>query len=739
MVALAFLLAVQVAQAAQAAQGAQGAQGAAAAGTTASPTPHAPLPEVVTRSRVDASRGVDFHALVVPETVYVGQQATYQLGVFLDQDTRQRIRRNPEFQPPETRSLLSYDLREPAGSVAATLGGRLYEVHVFRRALFPLTQGRYPIPQARLSYALPQTSSFFSREENFTLRSEDVAFVAVEPPAAGRPGDWAGAVGSWRAVARVDTTRGRAGEPFVLTLRVEGQGNVTLLPRPRVTIPWATVVNADERVRLDSTPALLAGWKEFDWLVTPGAPGVQRVPTLRFSYFNPRTRRYEVATSEPLDVRVVAGDVIAATPRNPPPPPPFALPIRPTLGHESAPPLGTSPAVLILIAVAPLAAFVLWMTRRPRRPKPAPTPRQRLAAVGDRNDADAVRDVRRALFDGLRLRTGLEPAHLTDRGGWTLALRKAGVSAEAAAAVEALVTALDAACFSQTPPVWERGTGWAAQAREALAIVDAEACAPGRGVRGAHDTNNSRGARGPGASRGAAATASLVLLAVGMSVPVRAQVLASDAFALGSTAYAGGDFLRAERHFADAAQAAPGSAAAWANLGTSAFLAHDTASAVLGWQRALRLEPMNGELRALLDRIRAPQESGYAVVPPVPGAVAVVAALLIWLTGWGLTARQCWRKRPAWRVAVVTMIVGGAALAAAWDVERRLAGVNLVVVAEPAPLRALPTLGAESGATPMVGEVAEVVERRGVWAHIHLDGGRDGWMPAERIASLGRD
>ena len=42
-------------------------------------------PEVITRSRVDPRRGVDFHALVVPETVYVGQQATYQLGVFLDQ------------------------------------------------------------------------------------------------------------------------------------------------------------------------------------------------------------------------------------------------------------------------------------------------------------------------------------------------------------------------------------------------------------------------------------------------------------------------------------------------------------------------------------------------------------------------------------------------------------------------------------------------------------------------------
>ena len=42
----------------------------------------AQLPEVVTRPRLDRNGGVDFHALVSPETVYVGQQATYQLGVF---------------------------------------------------------------------------------------------------------------------------------------------------------------------------------------------------------------------------------------------------------------------------------------------------------------------------------------------------------------------------------------------------------------------------------------------------------------------------------------------------------------------------------------------------------------------------------------------------------------------------------------------------------------------------------
>src|SRR3990170_3466364 len=229
----------------------------------------APLPDVVTRSRLDRSRGVDFHARIAPETVFVGQQATYQLGVFLDQDTRQRLRRNPEFLPPESRAMLAYDLPERGGALQVTLDGRPYEVHIFRRALFPLTRGRYDIPQARLTYALPQSPSFFSREESYTLRSEAVALVAVDPPAAGRPADWAGAIGVWRATARADATRARAGDPLVLTLRLEGQGNATLLPRPALAVPWASVVAADERARLDSSLTMLRGAKEFDWLLAP--------------------------------------------------------------------------------------------------------------------------------------------------------------------------------------------------------------------------------------------------------------------------------------------------------------------------------------------------------------------------------------------------------------------------------------------------------------------------------------
>ncbi|MCX5755489.1 MAG: hypothetical protein NTX19_05125 [Gemmatimonadetes bacterium] len=685
-------------------------------------------PEVVTRSRVDHSRGVDFHALVVPETVYVGQQATYQLGVFLDQDTRQRIRRNPEFQPPETRSLMSYDLRERSGSLSQNVDGRPYEIHVFRRAVFPLTPGRYSIPQARLTYALPQNSSFFSREESFSLRSEAVSFVAIEPPTSGRPADWAGAVGSWTARARVDTLRGRTGEPFVLTLRIEGQGNVTLLPRPKIAIPWATVVNADERVKLDSTPSLLGGAKEFDWLVTPATPGAQRVPPLRYSYFNPRTKRYESAESNPVEVRVAVGSVAAPIEGQPEAAASDAeLAIRPVLGDDTALPLSSNPVVLILLALAPIAVLASWMVRRPRRVRAAPTAKQQLASLGDRGDEEAVREVRRVLVSGLQARTSLDAARLTAAGAWTMALRKAGVTPESSAAVEGLMLALDAACFAGSAPEQPAGAGWAAQAREALRLVDAEACGPTRTTR-----------RTATALVRTVAPVAAVLLTVSTLV-AREPADARESFALGTTAYAGNDFVRAARHFSDAARTAPRAANAWANLGTAAYLAHDTANAVLGWQRALRLDPLDGETRARLQRIRAPQESGLARVPPVPARLPSVLALVLWVAGWTAAARQAWGRRPAWRLVTATLLVGGAAVSGARTLERRLEGIGLAVVTSPAPLRAVPALGADTRATPMVGEITQVLERRGAWALLRLDGGRDGWIPVERISPLGRD
>ena len=61
------------------------------------------------------------------------------------------------------------------------------------------------------------------------------------------------------------------------------------------------------------------------------------------------------------------------------------------------------------------------------------------------------------------------------------------------------------------------------------------------------------------------------------------------------------------------------------------------------------------------------------------------------------------------------------------------------MVSSATPLRALPALGSDPGAVPLVGEVVRVRERRGVWVRIALDAGREGWYPVERTYALQRD
>lgn len=684
-----------------------------------------PLPEVVTRPRLERNGGVDFHALVVPETVYVGQQATYELGVFLDQETRGRLRRNPEFIPPESRAMLAYDLPDPGGSLSVNRDGRSYEVHVFRRALFPLTPGRYTIAPARLAYTLPQGQSFFSREESFSLRSEQVTLVAIDPPPAGRPANWAGAVGVWRASARVDTSRDRAGDPLVLTLRIEGTGNVALLPRPQLSIPWANVVAANERVTLDSTPSALRGSKEFDWLVTPRTSGTQRVPAMRFSYFNPFSRRYEESVSDPFTVQVAPGTIVAADSAAAPPPPERPLPLRPAMGDDAPPPLGDLAAVRWLLLVAPLPALFAWLARRPRRVRAPVTPAGRLRAMtASSSGAVPAADVRNAFLDGVRHRAGLDAALLTQPGAWARALRLEGVTGETARDAEALLDSLDAAAYGGAA---ESGAVLAARAAPLLARIDGEA----------RRTRPPGSAARPAATVPAGTVALIALVSAATVLFARDVERAREPFARGIAAYAGADYARAARLFEDAARAAPRVAATWANLGTASWAAADTAGAVVGWQRALRLDPLADDLRDRLARVRAPQDVGVARVPAIPARAPSVLALLLWLAGWIAIGRLCWRRRPVLRLTIATIVVAGSAAVGARLFEDRLEGRDLAVVTDPGPLRALPALGAEGGAVPLAGEVARVVQRQGVWTHVALDGDRDGWIASERLAPLG--
>jgi hypothetical protein len=686
----------------------------------------AQLPAIATEAPLDTRQGVNFHALVRPDTVYVGQQASYQVGVFLNEDVRGRLRRNPEFVPPEMGGMLSYELPVTHGMLPRGRGGQ-YEVHVFERAVFPLAPGTHEIPAARLSYSLPLSRNFFSREESYTLRSSPTHVVALAPPTDGRPPDFLGAVATGLSVtSRLDTTAARVGDPLLLTVRVDGTGNVNLFPRPRLTLGWGDAVAGDERVRLDSTARAIRGVKEFDWLVTPRRPGAMVLPAIRYPYFDPYGERYLVAFTRPDTVQVLPGTLATLESAAPAA---ATLPVRRVYRGPADLPPSRSSLYWLAVAALPLPmAGLLVVRRRPRRTRPA-TAAEALAglAANDAATPGGAGRLRALFLRALSARLGLPRLGLSRRDEVARALRREGVSRAVAADVESLLEALDRAAYATSDAGVD--VTLTRRAAELYALVDGEA-----------------------RRRTGAPLAMLLLATIGLAgAPLVADAIQlatstpspAAIFADGVRAYEARRYADAGALFAAVARREPRAADAWANVGTAAWAARDSATAATGWQRALRLEPTARDLRPRLALLLGAQLDGAALVPPVSPVLLEWSALLAWAAGWSLLAWRLLRRRADPRPSQLTGgAAAGAAAIALWVaavlLDERLAARDLAVVAASGPARSVPALTGPAGAALQAGEVVVVRERRGVWARVDGDG-TTGWVETSRLRELRRE
>ena len=678
------------------------------------------VPTVVARARVDTSLDVNFRALTEPETVYVGQQANYEVAVFLNETVRDRLRRNPTFYPPDMQSMLAYDLPPVTGEPPKRkVGTRCFDALVYQRALFPLVPGRFVIAPAQLVYSLPLSSSFFSREESHELVTDSTILVAVDPPTAGRPSEYTGAVGDLSIASRLDTRRGRVGDPMLLTVRLSGAGNVKLFPPPRIDIPWANLVRADERVQVDSAARKIRGAKEFDWVLTPKIAGELDVPPIRYGYFNPDTRRYAVAAAASEHVTIAPGFLASGdTLRSEP-----LLAIRSTYrGPVSRPPHERG-SFWLLLSLAPLPAVAGRMRRGPRKVA-APTSAAKLRAIARHPTGHDSCEIRRVYANALGERLGVSAEHFTRPGTLSRLLRRAGVSSSLAIEAETLLRELDASAYGPATFL-ERDT-----VDRALAIVqqtDVEALPR-------HELRLPR-------------TLALILLASSPLTAIGVHALSTDGaqrdFDLGVRAYGARQFAAARTAFASAAKEEPWAPDAWANYGTAAWSASDTASAVLGWQRALRLEPTASDLR---DRLQLTEGQAFGTngfVPPVSSTLTLWMAVGFWVTAWLLAAVLAFRKSLKRRVGVrrwayAAGIVGVLLLLGGLDVDQHLAARNYTVLRSTTRLSSDPALGGETKGTAVIGEVARAVRREGPWTLISLDDEREGWVESSTLASLER-
>ncbi len=194
-----------------------------------------------------------------------------------------------------------------------TFNGREYTGYVIKRqALFPTTTGNLQIPTSLFAVSARIGGDFygFSSPSETLYRNVREVKLDVKPlPAVGRPPDFSGAVGSFNLSSSIDKTQVSVGEAVALRIRLEGRGNLKMIPDISLSpIPDFKIYSSKhaENIR-PFADNQIGGDKTWEYVIVPSAPGRQSIPSLSFSYFNPAKDQYETVSTSPLSLDVVRG------------------------------------------------------------------------------------------------------------------------------------------------------------------------------------------------------------------------------------------------------------------------------------------------------------------------------------------------------------------------------------------------------------------------------------------------
>lgn len=646
------------------------------------------------RQLVDAAKppaagqpGIDL--LVSSDTVRVGEQVDVVTLAWFPRDLRLQLRRPPTLQPPVIDGVWSYPQATPTGIVATrSVGGRWFDLFASHQIVFPLVAGTTGVPRATIKYSLPVAMQFFSQEERYALSSRAETLTVQPLPSAGRPANFAGAIGSdLRFERKIYPASARVGEGIAVELAVSGQGNLALWPAPDVAWPEsgrAYLERVEEHVT--STDGKIGGTKTFRHLLVSDSAGVLVLPAIHYLYFDLGTGRYLDIGAPAASIPVVRTGESAATAAMPPALLDGKSPsIAWRLGHAVP-----DWVWLLVLAVPPLlAAMRGHLTPRVRRRASAVPPSD---LRGAEQDLDAL------------LAMLVPEAERGSSGALVAALRAAGADAELAARVSGARERLLARRYGPAATSGD-DSRLAAEVREIVRLLGG-AVKPWRVV-----------------------SASVILLAFLVSAPaIVAQTPAPEQL------YESGSLRAAADAFRGRVAAEPAVAENWYNLGAAYFRMGLKGQAAAAWLEARRLAPRQSSVRRALELTPPPDltSARWTWSPPFTPEELLLAGSLVWVLAWlGWAIRP--RARERWTILLV--FAGCAAIAGlglrAWY--RRPVGV----VVDTETLRLSPH-GLAPGVAPVDGGSAVLMLRASPgWVLVRASGSREGWVPKDAVAPIG--
>jgi tetratricopeptide (TPR) repeat protein len=730
------------------------------------------------------SRDLFVVARVDRQSAYVNEQILYTFYLYRAERAAQIT--NVNYAPPSFQGFWMEKLKDSEKQSYKVLNGRRYVVTELSTALFPTTSGTLTIEPARLQLTLLQNTfgfpSFFDRGVDRVLRTRPVTIEVQALPAAGKPAIFDGAVGEGlRLTARLDRTEVEEGEPATLTMRVEGEGNVKTFSKPRLPeLLQFKVYDSNSKTDVQATDRV-SGSRTYEIVLVPKDEGEHDIQPIRLAYFDTREGRYRVLETKPLHLTAVRSSHPdrAADAAGPPRQQDIQI-LGSDIAHihtdvpvsDTLTPLYRRGLVAALLPLPLLAA--LGATRMQRRRERlasdvalarssrarklarrhlAAAAKARAAGRGEAFYAEVSRALRQYVGDKLNASaTGMTHAELSER------VQAAGVPAESAARLVALLERCDAARFAPGSMGGERLRETLAEAESLVVALDgtwgrrANAITPPALAILAPLVMGTWLALGCGWA-GAAGADSQGLQSSSLGTAGPDWTPPAELLHRGHAAYEAGRFEEAVAAYRAAERAGVRNGPLYYDLGNAYFKSGRLGQAIACYRRAETLAPRDRMLRANLEYVLARREDKPVPTRDVP-VVGWVRALFRWLSlnEWLalagiLYAILCgtWivRTLPGRRAAATTWILRGcgALLAlvlvfAAFKVHAAR-GVHRGVIGE-ARVIVMSGPGSDYTTEFSLHEGAEVriESRRAGWLLVSLSEKLRGWVPEASVLAI---
>lgn len=228
-----------------------------------------------------------------------------------------------EIDAPKFENFWSQSIDEKQFNVYdGTYQGEPYRYVILRKTLlYPQKTGELNIePLAlRINVEVPtQRRDIFGGRETkpaqITVAANNRKINVKQLPEQGKPADFTGAVGSFDFDVTTSKKSLNATESLDLTIKAKGNGNLKLFKLPKPKLPSALeVYEPQHEENIQTNTNGMSGNISDRYTVVPQDKGQYPVPPIQFSYFDPKTDRYNTITSEEININVEKGPEAVAS------------------------------------------------------------------------------------------------------------------------------------------------------------------------------------------------------------------------------------------------------------------------------------------------------------------------------------------------------------------------------------------------------------------------------------------